>query len=191
MTGPTVEQRRAYAERSMTWEHGQKTEDELLQRIWNLAGDVASLAAALSALQARANAWPDELHTQYLAVLDERDALQARVEAAERERDEARKAIYDRDEYGRKTGCDCHEHSTGDPDYTPAYQDEYQRLWHEAAARAQRLESALEDTNELLVRVAKWIQEPDIPPTEMSRYVASRWASARAALADTPKEGTP
>ena len=118
-------------------------------------------------------------------------ALQARVEAAERERDEARKAIYDRDEYGRKTGCDCHEHSTGDPDYTPAYQDEYQRLWHEAAARAQRLESALEDTNELLVRVAKWIQEPDIPPTEMSRYVASRWASARAAMADTPKEGTP
>lgn len=28
-----------------------------------------------------------------------------------------------------------------DPDYSPAYQDEYQRLWHEAAASAQILEN--------------------------------------------------
>jgi hypothetical protein len=69
--------------------------------------------------------------------------LQARIEQAERERDEARKAIYDRDEYGRTTGCDCHERSAGDPDYTPAFQDEYQRLWHEAAARADRAENDL------------------------------------------------
>lgn len=35
----------SYAESSLTWTHGQKTEDELLQRIWNLAGDVKALAA--------------------------------------------------------------------------------------------------------------------------------------------------
>lgn len=28
---------RLYAEDSRTWMHGQKTEDELLQRIWNLS----------------------------------------------------------------------------------------------------------------------------------------------------------
>lgn len=28
-----------------------------------------------------------------------------------------------------------------DPDYSPAYQDEYQRLWHEAAARAEAAEA--------------------------------------------------
>ena len=31
-----------------------------------------------------------------------------------------------------------------DPDYSPAYQDEYQRLWHEAAAGRDRLREALE-----------------------------------------------
>lgn len=31
-----------------------------------------------------------------------------------------------------------------DPDYSHAYQDEYQRLWHEAAARVKKLEEALE-----------------------------------------------
>jgi len=33
----------------------------------------------------------------------------------------------------------------GDPDeYSPAFQDEYRRLWHEARADLQRLEEALE-----------------------------------------------
>ena len=31
----------------------------------------------------------------------------------------------------------------GDPDYSPDYQDEYQRLWHEAAARAEAAEAEL------------------------------------------------
>jgi hypothetical protein len=31
------------------------------------------------------------------------------------------------------------------PDYSPAYQDEYQRLWHEAAADAQKAEQAVEE----------------------------------------------
>lgn len=31
----------------------------------------------------------------------------------------------------------------GDPDYSPDYQDEYQRLWHEARAEVARLEAAL------------------------------------------------
>ena len=30
-----------------------------------------------------------------------------------------------------------------DPDYSPAYQDEYQRLWHEARAKIERLREAL------------------------------------------------
>jgi hypothetical protein len=41
-----------YADRSLLWTHGQKTEDELLQRIWNLANDVKVLAADL--VEARA-----------------------------------------------------------------------------------------------------------------------------------------
>lgn len=36
-----------YAEASKEWTHGMKTEDELLQRIWNLAGDVTTLTTAL------------------------------------------------------------------------------------------------------------------------------------------------
>lgn len=36
---------RSYAERSLGLEHGEKTEDELLQRIWNLANDVLKLTA--------------------------------------------------------------------------------------------------------------------------------------------------
>lgn len=35
-----------YADQSLTWTHGEKTEDELLQRIWNLANDVKRLVAA-------------------------------------------------------------------------------------------------------------------------------------------------
>jgi hypothetical protein len=36
-----------YADESATWMSGQKTEDELLQRIWNLAGDVKVLLMEL------------------------------------------------------------------------------------------------------------------------------------------------
>jgi hypothetical protein len=38
---------RRYAAESAKWRHGEKTEDELLQRIWNLAADVRKLDAAL------------------------------------------------------------------------------------------------------------------------------------------------
>lgn len=41
-----IEKLDAYAERSLAWEHGQKSEDELLQRIWNLAHDVRTLCTA-------------------------------------------------------------------------------------------------------------------------------------------------
>lgn len=43
-----------------------------------------------------------------------------------------------------------------DPDYSPAYQDEYQRLWHEAAARAEAAEAELADAKE---RVAFLVAE--------------------------------
>lgn len=38
-----LERMRAYAESAAGWGHGDKSEDELLQRIWNLAGDVGKL----------------------------------------------------------------------------------------------------------------------------------------------------
>ena len=38
---------RSYAERSLGLRHGEKTEDELLQRIWNLSGDVTRLVEQL------------------------------------------------------------------------------------------------------------------------------------------------
>lgn len=53
---------RVYAEQSKALTHGDKTEDELLQRIWNLAGDVTAqteaerLGVATSALAAAVRA---------------------------------------------------------------------------------------------------------------------------------------
>lgn len=41
----------AYAQATYSWEAGQKTEDELLQRIWNLADDVGRLVEQLEAAQ--------------------------------------------------------------------------------------------------------------------------------------------
>lgn len=40
-----VERQLRYATQSLTWKAGDKTEDELLQRIWNLAVEVQRLAA--------------------------------------------------------------------------------------------------------------------------------------------------
>lgn len=37
-----------------------------------------------------------------------------------------------------------------DPDYSPAYQDEYQRLWHEASSRAERAEARVKRLEEAL-----------------------------------------
>lgn len=38
-----------------------------------------------------------------------------------------------------------------DPDYSPQFQDEYQRLWHESAARAQKAEADLASLKERLL----------------------------------------
>lgn len=43
----TAKEARAYAQRSLELTHGDKTEDELLQRVWNLAKDVIRLTYRL------------------------------------------------------------------------------------------------------------------------------------------------
>ena len=61
-------------------------------------------------------------------------------------------ALARRDDYSRKTGCDCHEDESlraQDPDYSPAYQDEYQRLWHEAQAKLLRAEEERDEGTSL------------------------------------------
>jgi hypothetical protein len=87
------------------------------------------------------------VHTQPAAL--------AALDALVAERDEVKQALYDRDDYSRKTKCDCHENSVGDPDYSHAYQDEYQALWHAASARAKAAEA---ERDEALRRVAAYEQ---------------------------------
>jgi len=64
----------------------------------------------------------------------------------------AEEVLARRDDYSRKTGCDCHEDESlraQDPDYSPAYQDEYQRLWHEAQAKLLRAEEERDEGTSL------------------------------------------
>lgn len=60
----------AYAQATYSWEAGQKTEDELLQRIWNLADDVGRLVEQLETAEFEkerlrsllADVWADYAH---------------------------------------------------------------------------------------------------------------------------------
>jgi hypothetical protein len=47
------------------------------------------------------------------------------------------------------------EYRIEDEDYRPRYQDEYQRLWHEARAEVKRLEGQLADTDYALAKVER------------------------------------
>ena len=55
-----------YAEASKERTHGMKTEDELLQRIWNLARDVTTLATALDEIQEQAR--QGKIHSESVRV---------------------------------------------------------------------------------------------------------------------------
>jgi len=80
-----------YAEDSKGWRAGQKTEDELLQRIWNLAADVTILLNRIGALEAYKGR----------TVADERDyEFAERIFYGWRERAESADARA-RDEYNR------------------------------------------------------------------------------------------
>ena len=56
---PVSPDMRGYAERSLLLRHGDKTEDELLQRIWNLANDNARLFEQLEALREEVRRFAD------------------------------------------------------------------------------------------------------------------------------------
>jgi hypothetical protein len=73
-----------YAEQSLQWEASGRTEDQYLQRVWNLANDVRILYRDLSAAEdalAVAVRERDTLRAQA-------EALHTRISGVERERDE-------------------------------------------------------------------------------------------------------
>lgn len=98
------QQLHAYAESSKAFTHGEKTEDELLQRIWNLAGDVTGLIEQLEArekqlIEIAQKGYERVMQGEYERVLeqlqslereaeiqnDEADRLHEQLEAARRE----------------------------------------------------------------------------------------------------------
>ena len=76
-------------------------------------------------------------------------------------------------------------HMTEDPtEYSPAYQDEYRRLWHRDAARAKELREALAD-------IAAWVRDGGHPdaPDDGERLAIAVYERAIAALAVPSSEG--
>lgn len=68
-----------------------------------------------------------------------------------------------------------------DPDYSPAYQDEYQRLWHEAAARAEAAEADVarleRERDEERVLHDAWRRDSDAYKDRWTAEQAKRWAA--------------
>ncbi len=80
--------------------------------------------------------------------------LAAALLAACTQLEQAEQTLGRRNDYSRKTGCDCHEaEQPFDPDYSPAYQDEYRRLWIRDAAR---VEAAEKERDELRKKKLEW-----------------------------------
>lgn len=83
----TVGTRRQYAEQSKAWKHGDRSEDQLLQRIWNLSDDVFSLieyAAGLASELAAAKHFMECADTPLMRdVMAERDKAQVEREEAQ------------------------------------------------------------------------------------------------------------
>jgi hypothetical protein len=70
----------------------------------------------------------------------------------------------------RRTEGEPHEGTSDLTEYSPEYQDEYRRLWHEAAAERDRLAAKLEAAQAALSRVDGFLADPSGTPIDCINF---------------------
>jgi hypothetical protein len=113
MSNIAVGTRRQYAEQSLKWDAAvasEKSDDELLQRIWNLSEDSLHVIAALTAAEAEVARWREgygpelqELETLQTEVARLAQGVTAQAEEARMLR-EAAMALYERVQMDESVG---------------------------------------------------------------------------------------